>query len=292
MPWPPAAAAPVSRSDRAADRHLERQLGPPAPRISSTGCRAPPDIVCLQEIKCVDEAFPAAEIEALATMSPFTAKRRSTASRSCRSIRSTRSRRGLPGDEADDHARYHRGRGLDGERAPCGSPSIYLPNGNPAATRKYPYKLAWMERLLAHARDLLRPGGAAGARRRLQRHSRCRSTPRNPAEWVERRPVPAARRAAKFRALINLGLTDAVRACNPTPGLYTFWDYQAGAWQKRRRHPHRSPAAVAAGRRPADRRRHRPARARPGRSRPITCRCGLISPSTQRRSVSREALRS
>ena len=60
---------------------------------------------------------------------------------------------------------------------------------------------------------------------------------------------------AKFRELLNLGLTDAVRACDDRPGLYTFWDYQAGAFQREQRHPHRPPAALAAGRRPPARRR-------------------------------------
>ena len=79
----------------------------------------------------------------------------------------------------------------------------------------------------------------------------------------------------KFRALINLGLTDALRAVSDAAGLYTFWDYQAGAWQKNNRHPHRPPAAVAAGRRPAGRRRHRQACARLGEA--VRPRAGLVS---------------
>ena len=94
----------------------------------------------------------------------------------------------------------------------------------------------------------------------------------NPAAWTgDALFLPQTRE--KFRALTNLGLTDAIRAVSDDPGLYTFWDYQAGAWQKNNGHPHRPPAAVAAGRRPADHRRHRQARARLGEA--VRSRAGL-----------------
>ena len=114
--------------------------------------------------------------------------------------------------------------------ASCASRSIYLPNGNPPETDKYTYKLAWMDRLIAHARDASGAGGAAGPRRRLQCHPRAARL-RRPAAWIgDALFLPQTR--ARFRTLLNLGLTDALRATTDEAGLYTFWDYQAGAWQR------------------------------------------------------------
>ena len=120
---------------------------------------------------------------------------------------------------------------FDGPAA-CGSPRCTCPNGNPIGTEKFAYKLAWMERLLAeHATQSSRrrscscspatttssPSATTPRGRRTGRATRCSS-----------------RRAARpIRRLLNLGLTDALRAsCDQADGIYSFWDYQAGAWQK------------------------------------------------------------
>jgi exodeoxyribonuclease III len=108
--------------------------------------------------------------------------------------------------------------------------SIYLPNGNPANSEKYPYKLAFMERLIAHAKKLMQyeePLVLTGDFNVIPE-------PRDaahPEQWVnDALFLPQTR--MKYRELVALGLTDALRATTDAGGLYTFWDYQAGAWQK------------------------------------------------------------
>jgi exodeoxyribonuclease-3 len=108
--------------------------------------------------------------------------------------------------------------------------SIYLPNGNPLGTPKFDYKLAWLDRLAAHARALLtleEPLVLCGDYNVIPEPLDAA----NPEAWTgDALFQPESR--AKFRTLVNLGLTDAVRACSDGPGLYTFWDYQAGSFQR------------------------------------------------------------
>src|SRR6185436_9144985 len=108
--------------------------------------------------------------------------------------------------------------------------SIYLPNGNPAGTEKYSYKLRWMDRLLKYAHERLEleePLILAGDYNVIP----AADDVHNPAAWTtDALFLPQTRE--KFRSLTHLGLTDAMRAVSDVPGLYTFWDYQAGAWQK------------------------------------------------------------
>ncbi|MBM3608497.1 MAG: exodeoxyribonuclease III, partial [Alphaproteobacteria bacterium] len=138
-------------------------------------------------------------------------------------------RTGLPGDESDEQARYIEAVVSFGQQA-LRVASIYLPNGNPAGTDKYSYKLAWMERLRRHAQMLLQHEELLV----LAGDYNVIPTPgdvHDPAAWAnDALFLPQTR--ASFQALINLGLTDALRATAQTPGLYTFWDYQAGAWQR------------------------------------------------------------
>ena len=108
--------------------------------------------------------------------------------------------------------------------------SIYLPNGNPVASEKYPYKLAFMDRLIRHARKLLdyeEPLALIGDFNVIPE-------PRDaahPEQWTaDALFLPASR--AKLNELFALGFTDALRATTDAGGVYTFWDYQAGAWQK------------------------------------------------------------
>jgi len=108
--------------------------------------------------------------------------------------------------------------------------SIYLPNGNPVGSEKYPYKLMFMERLILHTRKLMQyeePLVLAGDFNVIPE-------PRDaahPEQWVsDALFLPQTR--MKYRELMALGLTDALRATTDAGGLYTFWDYQAGGWQK------------------------------------------------------------
>ncbi len=190
---------------------------------------AQPDVVCLQEIKCVDEAFPASEIEALgynvATHGQKTFN--GVALLSKRPFDEVR--RGLPGDDGDLQARYIEAV-ISTDSGVVRVASIYLPNGNPPDTEKYPYKLGWMDRLIRHAAGLLaleEPLVLAGDYNVIP-------TPRDvhdPQVWAgDALFLPQTR--AKFTELVALGLTDAFRACDIRDGQYTFWDYQAGAWQK------------------------------------------------------------
>ena len=137
-------------------------------------------------------------------------------------------RKGLPGDDGDEHARYLEAV-VSGPR-PVRVASIYLPNGNPIATEKFDYKLRWMERLNAHARELLsyeEPLALVGDYNVIPE-------PRDaahPENWLgDALFQPQSREA--FRALKWLGLTEAYLEADGAPEAYTFWDYQAGAWQR------------------------------------------------------------
>lgn len=189
-----------------------------------------PDVVCLQELKCVDEAFPREAFEDLgynvATHGQKTYN--GVAILSKRPFADTPVPR-LPGDETDEQARYLEavipfGKGV------ARIATIYLPNGNPIGTDKFTYKLAWMQRLSAHAAKL-REGEEvvvlAGDYNVIPTEGDCQ----DPAAWTNDALFQPESRSA-FRALLGLGYTDALRAVTDDRGLYTFWDYQAGAWQK------------------------------------------------------------
>ena len=188
-----------------------------------------PDLVCLQEIKSVDEGFPADRFEALG----YTVALHGQKSFNGVAILSKRPidelRKGLPGDDDDPQARYLEAV-VSTDTCALRIASIYLPNGNPTDSEKFPYKLAWMDRLAAHARDLLaleEPFVLAGDYNVIP----FADDVHDAASW-EGDALYRPESRCRFRALLNLGLTDAVRACSAEPALYTFWDYQAGAWQK------------------------------------------------------------
>lgn len=131
----------------------------------------------------------------------------------------------LPGDEQDVQARY-----LEVETGGVRVINIYLPNGNPVGTDKFSYKLAWMERLykrLAVLRAAEVKFAIGGDFNVIPEDEDCH----DPAAWRgDALFQPESRNA--YRALLNLGLTDALRAVNKAAGEYTFWDYQAGAWPR------------------------------------------------------------
>jgi exodeoxyribonuclease-3 len=107
---------------------------------------------------------------------------------------------------------------------------LYLPNGNPADSDKYPYKLKWMSRLFEYSKERLKaeePLILAGDFNVIP----AAADVYNPPAWVNDALFRPTTREA-FQSLLGLGLTDAVRAVTDAPGQYTFWDYQAGSWQK------------------------------------------------------------
>jgi exodeoxyribonuclease-3 len=192
---------------------------------------AQPDVVCLQELKCQEAAFPAAEIEALGYNVAVLGQKAFNGVAILSKAPLSDVRRGLPGDDADEQARYIEAVVATGTSV-VRIASLYLPNGNPLGTEKFTYKLAWMERLRRHAAQLLSLEEALV----LAGDYNVISEPRDvsdPAGWENDALYQPESRSA-YRMLLGLGLTDALRACDDRPGLYTFWDYQAGAWQRNR----------------------------------------------------------
>jgi exodeoxyribonuclease-3 len=189
-----------------------------------------PDVLCLQEIKCADEALPLEDVRAagydgvwhgqkgfngVAILAPLEA--------GPPQLRRT----GLPGDPDDTHSRY-----IEAEVQGVVIGSLYLPNGNPVGTEKFAYKLAWMERLRAHSRELLdeeKPVVLAGDWNVIPTDSHddvfsVRAMAHDALMQPESR--------AAFRRILHSGWTDAIRARHPDGAVYTFWDYTAGCWQR------------------------------------------------------------
>ena len=188
-----------------------------------------PDVVCLQEIKCTDDAFPRLEIEALGYNVVTHGQKTFNGVALLSKLPIDESKSGLAGDDEDTHARFIEGvvslkHGV--VRIAC----LYLPNGNPVNTEKYPYKLKWMSRLRDYARERLlteEPLVLAGDFNVIP----TAADVSNPEGWVTDALFRPETRES-FQSLLGLGLTDALRAVTDAPGQYTFWDYQAGAWQK------------------------------------------------------------
>jgi len=195
------------------------------PRVLEWLAEAGPDVALLQETKTVDEGFPALEIEELGYNIAIAGQKsyNGVAILSKRPIEDIVTR--LPGDEDDEQARY-----IEAVIGDLRVASIYLPNGNPVDGPKYPYKLAWMERLYDHAKNLLA-------------HEECLvlggdyniapadADVYDPPAWADDalcRPESRAR----FRAILHLGFTEAYRALHAAPGAYSFWDYQKGRWPR------------------------------------------------------------
>jgi exodeoxyribonuclease-3 len=191
---------------------------------------ADPDIVCLQEIKTLDEGFPRLEVEALGYNVETLGQKGFNGVAILSKLRFDEVNRGLPGDDADDHARFLEGV-FSTDRGALRVVSLYLPNGNPVDdARKFGYKLAWMERLQRWASERLEleePLVMAGDYNVIPEPVDARF----PENWTgDALFQPETRQA--FRRLLNIGFTEAVRATTEAAGVYTFWDYQAGAWQK------------------------------------------------------------
>jgi exodeoxyribonuclease-3 len=187
-----------------------------------------PDIVCLQEIKSVDEAFPRLEIEALGYNVETHGQKSWNGVAILSKHRFDEVTRGLPGDDSDEQARLIEGvfSVEGGIVRVCG---IYLPNGNPVGTDKFTYKLSWMDRLNTFVEERLKleePFILLGDFNIIP----AAIDAKNPKQWVGDalyRPESAER----WRALLNLGMTDALRAVTDEP-LYTFWDFKTFGWDR------------------------------------------------------------
>jgi exodeoxyribonuclease-3 len=189
---------------------------------------ASPDVAVLQEIKCIDEKFPAEAFERLGYNVAVHGQKTYNGVAMLSKAPMEDIRRGLPGDESDEQARYIEAV-VSGPR-PVRVIGIYLPNGNPIGTEKFAYKLAWMDRLNRHVRALLpleEPMVVAGDYNVIP----LEQDVEKPRDWLGDALFQPESRAA-WRALQNLGLTDAYMAADGAPGGYTFWDYQAGAWPR------------------------------------------------------------
>jgi exodeoxyribonuclease III len=188
-----------------------------------------PDIVCLQEIKCVDEAFPREPCEALGYNLEIHGQKTFNGVALLSKLPFDEVVRGLPGDAEDHQARFIEGV-FSTRSGALRVANLYLPNGNPPNTDKYTYKLKWMDRLTRHVQSELateEPLVLTGDFNVIPTEADVH----DPKAWAgDALFLPQTRE--KFRLLANLGLTDAVRAVSDAAGLYTFWDYQAGAWNK------------------------------------------------------------
>ena len=187
---------------------------------------AKPDVVLLQEIKCVTEQFPELEIGDLGYSIAAHGQKTYNGVAILSRERIEDVERGLPGDLSDDQARYIEA--TIGGRLRVAS--IYLPNGNPAPGEKFDYKLRWLKRLKGHVEALIEAeetfvlGGDYNV-------IPTEADVHDPAAWKDDALFRPESRAG-LRAITHLGLTDAFRALHPDARhAYTFWDYQGGAWQ-------------------------------------------------------------
>lgn len=188
--------------------------------------REHPDIVCLQELKALDKAFPIGEIEAAG----YGAIWHGQASWNGvailgRDAKPLEIRRGLPGDPDDSHSRYLEA-AVHGVIVGC----LYLPNGNPQPGPKFDYKLAWFERLISHAQGLLgdqHPVVLAGDYNVVPTDQDIY----NPRSWLKDALLQPESREC-YQRLLAQGWTDALRAIYPTERIYTLWDYFRQHWQK------------------------------------------------------------
>ncbi|MCB1468299.1 MAG: exodeoxyribonuclease III [Rhizobiaceae bacterium] len=189
-----------------------------------------PDVVCLQEIKTVDEQFPRLEIEAMGYNVETYGQKGFNGVAILSKLRFDEVNRGLPGDDEDEQARFIEGV-FSTSNGALRVVSLYLPNGNPITEeRKFGYKLKWMQRLEVWAQERLameEPLVLAGDYNVIPEPIDARY----PEQWVNDALFQPETRQA-FRRLAALGFTDAIRSGTDDGDIFTFWDYQAGAWQK------------------------------------------------------------
>jgi exodeoxyribonuclease-3 len=185
-----------------------------------------PDIACLQELKALDSAFPANEIHKAGYGAIWHGQRSwNGVAILAKDAQPVEVQRGLPGDPSDDHSRYLEAR-VHGIHVGC----LYLPNGNPQPGPKFDYKLAWFDRLIAHARELYDqdvPVVLAGDYNVVPTDSDIY----NPRSWLKDALLQPESRE-KYRTLLAQGWIDAIRHKYPEERIYTFWDYFRQHWPR------------------------------------------------------------
>ena len=185
-----------------------------------------PDIVCLQELKSSDETLPVSEIEAAGYKGVWHGQKAfNGVAILARGEAPVEVKKGLDGEPEDEHSRY-----IEADVMGVRVASIYLPNGNPQPGPKFDFKLRWFERLTSRAKELMAleiPVVLAGDYNVIPTDADI-ANPRSMADDALMQPESRA----AFRRLAALGLTDALRARHPTGPLWTYWDYQAGGWQR------------------------------------------------------------
>ena len=179
-----------------------------------------PDVILLQELKCIEDNFPRLEVEAAgyrwAAVGQKSYNGVAILSRSEISVVAT----ALPGNEDDTQARY-----IEADTFGLRVASIYLPNGNPVDTEKYDYKLTWMDRLSAHAKSLLALERAVV----LGGDYNCipsEDDVHDPGRFRDDALFRLETRS-RFRSMLNLGYTEAWRALHSEKHVYSYWDYGA-----------------------------------------------------------------
>ena len=196
------------------------------PRLVEYLTEQAPDIVCLQELKSSDETFPEADIRAAGYGAVWHGQKGfNGVAILAKGSDPIERQRGLAGEDEDDHSRY-----IEAEVDGLVVASIYLPNGNPQPGPKFDYKLRWIDRLRARASELLaeeRPVVLAGDYNVIPNDDDTFSVR---AMQDDALMQPESR--AGYRALLAQGWTDSLRTRFPGGGVWTFWDYQAGAWQR------------------------------------------------------------
>jgi len=196
------------------------------PRLKEWLEETRPTVACLQEIKTMDEGFPVDEFESIGYKAIWHGQKSfNGVAILADGVEPVETQRGLPGDPEDEQSRY-----LEAEVNGVRVASIYLPNGNPQPGPKFDYKLAWMKRLRAHAASLWAqeiPTALVGDYNVI---------PEDKDVWSVRAMAtdalmqPESRDA--YARLLGDGWTDALDTLNPRGGVWTYWDYQAGAWQR------------------------------------------------------------
>ncbi len=198
------------------------------PRLIEYLSEQKPEIVCLQELKCADENVPDQEIREAGYKALWHGQKGFNGVAILSRDHEPKLRRvGLPGDPDDSHSRY-----IEAEVDGTVVASLYLPNGNPVPGEKFDYKLRWLERLRLHALDLLaeeRPAILAGDWNVIPTDA--------PDDVFSARAMAhdalmQPESQASYRRILHQGWTDAIRARHPHGAVYTFWDYQAGCWQR------------------------------------------------------------
>jgi exodeoxyribonuclease-3 len=185
-----------------------------------------PDVVCLQEIKSSDETFPIQDIRDAGYGAVWHGQKGfNGVAVLARGADPVERKRGLAGEPEDEHSRY-----LEAEVDGMVIASIYLPNGNPQPGPKFDYKLRWMARLAEHARALLAeeiPVVLAGDFNVIPNDDDVFSVRAMASDALMQ---PESREA--YRRLLAQGWTDSLRTRFPAGRIWTFWDYQAGGWQR------------------------------------------------------------